>query len=82
VIGKLVCSCGNIGEGNIIKKINEGCLQLKALCEASGAGMGCGSCRPEVQALLDKAKEPVTTQSIHSTAISIAQFVGYKGNHN
>ena len=55
IIGKLVCSCGNIGEGNIIKKINEGCTQLKTLCEASGAGMGCGSCKPEVQAILNEA---------------------------
>ncbi|HEU4902452.1 MAG TPA: FAD-dependent oxidoreductase, partial [Flavisolibacter sp.] len=54
VIGKLVCSCGSVGEGNIVNKIREGCTDLKALCTASGAGQGCGSCRPEVQALLDK----------------------------
>jgi ferredoxin-nitrate reductase len=61
VIGKLVCSCGNIGEGNIVNKINEGCTELKALCQASGAGMGCGSCRPEVQAILEK--ELISIQS-------------------
>ncbi len=54
VIGKLVCSCGTIGEGNIINKIKEGCTVLKALCTASGAGMGCGSCKPEVQAILER----------------------------
>jgi ferredoxin-nitrate reductase len=53
VIGKLICSCGSVGEGNIINKIKEGCTELKSLCSASGAGMGCGSCRPEVQAILD-----------------------------
>ncbi len=53
VIGKLVCSCGNIGEGNIINKIKEGCKDLVQLCQLSGAGMGCGSCRPEVKAILD-----------------------------
>ncbi|MBO9563652.1 MAG: molybdopterin-dependent oxidoreductase [Niastella sp.] len=53
-IGKLVCSCGNIGEGNIVNKIKEGCSELKALCQASGAGLCCGSCRPEVQAILEK----------------------------
>jgi ferredoxin-nitrate reductase len=57
VIGKLVCSCGNIGEGNIVNRIKEGCTELKALCQASGAGMGCGSCRPEVQAILEKQLE-------------------------
>lgn len=54
VIGKLVCSCGNVGDGNIVNKIKEGCTELKALCQASGAGLGCGSCRPEVQAILEK----------------------------
>ena len=54
VVGKLVCSCGNVGEGNIVNKIKEGCTELKALCQASGAGLGCGSCRPEVQAILEK----------------------------
>lgn len=55
VIGKLVCSCGGVGEGNILAKIREGCTELKALCAAAGAGQGCGSCKPEVQVLLENA---------------------------
>ena len=53
VIGKLVCSCNNVGEGNLINKINEGCRDHLQLCQLSGAGMGCGSCRPEVKAILE-----------------------------
>ncbi|MES1226817.1 MAG: (2Fe-2S)-binding protein, partial [Bacteroidota bacterium] len=51
---KLVCSCASIGEGNITNKIREGCKDLVQLCQLSGAGMGCGSCRPEVKAILEK----------------------------
>jgi ferredoxin-nitrate reductase len=54
VIGPLVCSCGNVGEGNICNKIKEGNTTLEGLCKASGAGLGCGSCRPEIKAILDK----------------------------
>ncbi len=54
VIGKLVCSCSGVGEGNLQNKITEGCKDLVQLCQLSGAGMGCGSCRPEVKAILDK----------------------------
>ncbi|MBV7530295.1 nitrate reductase [Chitinophaga sp. sic0106] len=54
VIGKLVCSCGNVGEGNIKAEIDKGCDTLPALCQASGAGMGCGSCRSEVKAIMEK----------------------------
>jgi ferredoxin-nitrate reductase len=64
VIGKLICSCGGVGEGNILNKISEGHCELKTLCRASGAGQGCGSCRSEVLAILEQelarqTKEPV-----------------------
>ena len=57
VIGKLVCSCNNVGEGNIVNKIKEGCTDHLQLCQLTGAGMGCGSCRPEVKAILEKCIE-------------------------
>jgi ferredoxin-nitrate reductase len=59
VIGKLVCSCNNVGEGNLVNKIKEGCKDLVQLCQLSGAGMGCGSCRPEVKAILDAQVNPL-----------------------
>lgn len=54
VLGKLVCSCNNVGSENINKKIDEGCDNMKDLCAATGAGTGCGSCRPEVKRLLEE----------------------------
>ncbi|NLR81540.1 nitrate reductase [Chitinophaga eiseniae] len=66
VIGKLVCSCGNVGEGNILEKIKSGCHTLPALCQATGAGMGCGSCKPEVKALLEKSIPKTTTELVSS----------------
>lgn len=53
VIGKLVCSCNNVGEGNLINRIKEGCKDHLQLCQLTGAGMGCGSCRPEVKTILE-----------------------------
>lgn len=55
VIGKLVCSCNNVGEGNIQKMIDEGCADLKELCKCTGAGTGCGSCKSEVKNILDRS---------------------------
>ena len=52
VIGKLVCSCNQVGEGNLQKLIEGGCTSLKELCDNSGAGLGCGSCKPEIQELI------------------------------
>jgi ferredoxin-nitrate reductase len=57
VIGKLVCSCNGVGEGNITNLIQEGCVDFKKICEQTGAGTGCGSCRPEVKSILEKLTE-------------------------
>ncbi|UYQ91411.1 molybdopterin-dependent oxidoreductase [Chitinophaga horti] len=54
VSGKLVCSCGNVGEGNICQQIAAGITDFQQLCTAAGAGLGCGSCKPEVKAILEQ----------------------------
>jgi ferredoxin-nitrate reductase len=59
VIGKLVCSCNQVGEGNIVKHIEGGCGSLTDLCQASGAGLGCGSCKPEIQKILRESLKEV-----------------------
>lgn len=58
VLGKLICSCGSVGDGNIKEKIKEGMHTLEGVCQATGAGSGCGSCRPEVKAILEKMLQP------------------------
>jgi len=62
VLGKLVCSCNNVGSENINKKIAEGCDNMKDLCASTGAGTGCGSCRPEVKRLLEEALKDMVPQ--------------------
>lgn len=57
VIGKLVCSCNNVGKGNLENAIAGGCNDMTQLCQKTGAGMGCGSCRPEVKLIVEKALE-------------------------
>ncbi len=54
VLGKLVCSCNTVGEGNLIDAIKGGATEFGKLCQSTGAGTGCGSCKPEVKALLDR----------------------------
>jgi ferredoxin-nitrate reductase len=64
VIGKLVCSCNNVGEGNLVNKIKEGCRDHLQLCQLTGAGMGCGSCRPEIKAILEKELDLATKAGV------------------
>jgi ferredoxin-nitrate reductase len=55
VLGKLVCSCNNVGADNLRQAIATGCGSLAELCATTGAGTGCGSCRPEVQRILEES---------------------------
>jgi ferredoxin-nitrate reductase len=58
VLGKLVCSCNGVGQGNLENAIKGGCTDFTQLCQKTGAGTGCGSCRPEVRMILENvAKE-------------------------
>jgi ferredoxin-nitrate reductase len=52
VLGKLVCACGNVGAGNIENSIQSGCKDFRDLCQKTGAGLGCGSCKPEIKNIL------------------------------
>ena len=54
VKGKLICSCNSVGEGNLLEEIKNGCSDLTSLCNNTGAGTGCGSCKPEVKAILEE----------------------------
>ena len=50
--GDLVCSCHGVGTGDLHAAIAAGSETLPELCAATRAGTGCGTCRPEVAALL------------------------------
>jgi len=56
VIGKLVCSCSQVGAGNIEEAIKGGCTNFTELCNKTGAGLGCGSCKTEVREILNNTK--------------------------
>jgi len=56
VIGKLVCSCSQVGSGNIEEAIKSGVTNFTELCKTTGAGLGCGSCKTEVKEILAKCK--------------------------
>jgi ferredoxin-nitrate reductase len=52
--GRLVCSCANVGRGNLERAIESGCADLEQTCTATGAGLACGTCKPEMRRILDE----------------------------
>lgn len=57
-IGRIVCSCNNVGVGNLERAVEAGCTGLDELCATTRDGTGCGSCRYEVRTVLERAKAP------------------------
>ena len=47
-----ICNCNHVPESAILDAIRDGCDTLPALCEATRAGTGCGSCRGQLTTLL------------------------------
>lgn len=47
-----VCNCHHVSESAIVDAIRDGCDTLPALCDATSAGTGCGSCRGQLTSLL------------------------------
>ena len=47
-----VCNCNHVSEAAVVEAIRDGCDTLPALCDATRAGTGCGSCRGQLVTLL------------------------------
>jgi assimilatory nitrate reductase catalytic subunit len=51
--GPILCSCFGVGVNTIVTAIEtQGLMSVEAIGEALQAGTNCGSCRPEIAALL------------------------------
>ena len=55
--GPIVCACMDVGRNQILAAISSGpCATIDAVGRATRAGANCGSCRPEIGALLETAR--------------------------
>ncbi|GHO58722.1 nitrite reductase large subunit NirB [Ktedonobacter robiniae] len=52
-----ICNCNGVSKGQIVAAVREGKRSLPMLCNATRAGTGCGSCKLQVQALLELASD-------------------------
>ncbi|MFO7448085.1 MAG: molybdopterin-dependent oxidoreductase [Ignavibacteriaceae bacterium] len=67
--GEIICSCNSVGRINLTNKIKNGCFELKELFSHTGAGMGCGSCRPEVKKILDNELKNIQSGELTDIAV-------------
>ncbi len=60
--GATVCSCLNVGVNTLRTAIADGANSVDKLGDCTGAGTNCGSCKPELAALLAELKTPVAAE--------------------
>ena len=62
-----ICNCNGVTKGKIVSAVKAGKRSLKVLCDATRAGTGCGSCKVQVQQILEWAAEGqvIEDPSIH-----------------
>ena len=62
-----ICNCNGVSKAQLVSAVQGGCRSLKVLCDATRAGMGCGSCKAQVQAVLEHACEGAAEEdpSVH-----------------
>jgi nitrite reductase (NADH) large subunit len=57
-----ICNCNGVSKGQLVAAVNGGCRTLKTLCQTTRAGLGCGSCKAQVQAVLEFACDGETAE--------------------
>ena len=60
----LVCNCNGVTKAQIIESVLQGARTVRGVSEATRACTGCGSCRPEVQAIVELACEGLTSPTL------------------
>jgi nitrite reductase (NADH) large subunit len=48
-----ICNCNGVSKGAILEAVTGGCRSLRAVCDATRAGTGCGACKLAVQTLVE-----------------------------
>lgn len=52
-IGRIVCSCFNVGINQVASAVASGCTSVEAIGATLRAGTNCGSCRSEIRSIID-----------------------------
>jgi len=55
-IGRVVCSCFNVGVNQLASAVVAGCTTVEEIGQRLSAGTNCGSCRPEIRTIIDAGR--------------------------
>ena len=55
-IGRVVCSCFNVGVNQLASAVAAGCTTVEEIGQRLSAGTNCGSCRSEIRTIIDAGR--------------------------
>ncbi|HML91729.1 molybdopterin-dependent oxidoreductase [Methyloceanibacter sp.] len=55
-VGRIICSCFNVGVNQITATVAAGCQSVEEIGERIRAGTNCGTCRSEIRKIIDEAR--------------------------
>lgn len=59
-VGRIVCSCFNVGVNQIAASVARGCASVQQIGDSTRAGTNCGSCRSEIRKIIDETRLQAT----------------------
>ena len=57
-----ICDCNGVTKGKILATVRSGNRDVQSVCATTRAGTGCGSCKAQVQAVVDLAADEIATE--------------------
>jgi NAD(P)H-nitrite reductase large subunit len=73
-----ICDCNNVSKAQIIEAVLKGARSVQAVCDATRASTGCGSCRPEVEAIVEVACQSLEVPGSHDVNSEPNKIERYK----
>jgi nitrite reductase (NADH) large subunit len=67
-----ICNCNGVSKGRLVEAIRGGSRTLAALSSATRAGTGCGSCKPQLGAILESLSPGAGTEPSPAVAAPLA----------
>ncbi len=71
-----ICDCNAVAKAQIVDAVLNGARSVRAVCEHTRAGTGCGSCRPEVQRIVDFVCQEIERPTRGARDVDAAEPLG------
>lgn len=74
-----ICDCNAVSKAQLVEAVLAGATSLRSVCERTRAGTGCGSCRPEVQRVIDVVRRDLDQSGALASSALVMEILTHAG---